>query len=114
MSLLAVGLSHRSAPHALLERPARSTERTGKLLAYLAASPNVHEAAALATCNRIEVYAGVDKFHAAVTEVTELLSVHTGIEPAEPGKMSLTSTVPASVPSLFHNSTPWTPSSTVK
>ncbi|MEY9887430.1 glutamyl-tRNA reductase [Catenulispora sp. MAP12-49] len=83
MSLLAVGLSHRSAPHALLERAALSTERTGKLLADLAASPNVHEAAALATCNRIEVYAGVDKFHAAVTEITELLSLHTGVEPAE-------------------------------
>ncbi|MFL6117165.1 MAG: glutamyl-tRNA reductase [Catenulispora sp.] len=83
MSLLAVGLSHRSAPHALLERAALSADRTGKLLADLAASPNVHEAAVLATCNRIEVYAGVDKFHAAVTEVTELLSVHTGIAPAE-------------------------------
>jgi len=83
VSLLAVGLSHRSAPHALLERAALSTERTGKLLADLAASPNVHEAAALATCNRIEVYAGVDKFHAAVTEITGLLSLHTGVEPAE-------------------------------
>ncbi|NUP46488.1 MAG: glutamyl-tRNA reductase [Catenulispora sp.] len=83
MSLLAVGLSHRSAPHALLERAALSTERTGKLLADLAASPNVHEAAALATCNRIEVFAGVDKFHAAVTEITDLLSAHTGIPPAE-------------------------------
>ena len=83
MSLLAVGLSHRSAPHALLERAALSTERTGKLLADLAASPNVHEAAAMATCNRIEVYAGVDKFHAAVTEITELLSVHTGVAQAE-------------------------------
>ncbi|NUR57764.1 MAG: glutamyl-tRNA reductase [Catenulispora sp.] len=83
MSLLAVGLSHRSAPHALLERAALSTERTGKLLADLAASPHVHEAAALATCNRIEVYAGVDKFHAAMAEVTDLLSVHTGIAPAE-------------------------------
>jgi glutamyl-tRNA reductase len=60
-----------------------STERTGKLLADLAASPNVHEAAALATCNRIEVYAGVEKFHAAVTEITELLSVHTGVAQAE-------------------------------
>jgi len=83
VSLLAVGLSHRSAPHALLERAALSTERTGKLLADLAASPNVHEAAALATCNRIEVYAGVEKFHAAVTEITELLSVHTGVAPGE-------------------------------
>jgi glutamyl-tRNA reductase len=83
VSLLAVGLSHRSAPHALLERAALSTERTGKLLADLAASPTVHEVATLATCNRIEVYADVDKFHAAVTEVTELLSVHTGIPPAE-------------------------------
>ncbi len=32
----------------------------------------------------------------------------------EPGRMSLTRTVPAAVPSLFHNSLPFTPSSEVK
>ena len=37
-----------------------------------------------------------------------------GSEPALPGLMSLTSTVPAAVPSLFHSSTPCTPSSAVK
>jgi glutamyl-tRNA reductase len=79
MSLLAVGLSHRSAPHAVLERAALSPERTGKLLADIAASPNVHEAAALATCNRIEVYADVDKFHGALADLSGLLAVHTGI-----------------------------------
>jgi glutamyl-tRNA reductase len=83
MSLLAVGLSHRSAPHPLLERAALSPERAGKLLADLAASPNVHEAAALATCNRIEVYADVDRFHAALTDLSEMLAVHTGVELAE-------------------------------
>jgi glutamyl-tRNA reductase len=83
MSLLAVGLSHRSAPHSLLERAALSPERTGKLLADLAASPNVHEAAGLATCNRIEVYADVDKFHAALADLSELLAVHTGMALAE-------------------------------
>jgi glutamyl-tRNA reductase len=83
MSLLAVGLSHRSAPHTLLERAALSPERVGKLLADLAASPNVHEAAAVATCNRIEVYADVDKFHAALAEVSELLAVHSGVALAE-------------------------------
>lgn len=83
MSLLAVGFSHRSAPHALLDRAALSPERTGKLLADLAASPNVHEAVALATCNRIEVYTDVDKFHAALTDLSELLAVHTGVDLAE-------------------------------
>ena len=37
-----------------------------------------------------------------------------GAEPADPGRMSLTSTVPASVPSLFHSSYPCTPSLAVK
>ena len=34
--------------------------------------------------------------------------------PPAPGLMSLTMTVPASVPSLFHSSRPWVPSLAVK
>ncbi len=37
-----------------------------------------------------------------------------GFEPFDPGLMSLTNTVPAFVPLLFHNSRPCIPSSAVK
>src|SRR5262249_53701414 len=36
------------------------------------------------------------------------------LPPPGPGQVSLTSTVPAGVPSLFHSSSPWTPSSAAK
>ena len=79
MSLLVVGLSHRSAPLALLERVSLSTDAADKLLDDLVASPTVDEAMVLATCNRVELYAEVDKFHAAVATVSELLARHTGV-----------------------------------
>lgn len=79
MSLLVVGLSHRSAPVSVLERAALSTDMQAKLLQdTLAAEPAV-EAATLATCNRIELYADVDKFHAGVSELSRLLAQHSGV-----------------------------------
>ncbi|MGW7368028.1 glutamyl-tRNA reductase [Streptomyces sp. NPDC054841] len=79
MSLLVVGLSHRSAPVSVLERASLTSDTQGKLLQdTLAAEPAV-EAAVLATCNRIELYADVDKFHAGVAELSTLLSQHSGV-----------------------------------
>ncbi|MFJ8589202.1 glutamyl-tRNA reductase [Streptomyces sp. NPDC093595] len=79
MSLLVVGLSHRSAPVSVLERAALDADTQGKLLQdTLAAEPAV-EAAVLATCNRIELYADVDKFHAGVAELSTLLAQHSGV-----------------------------------
>ncbi|CAL9493568.1 glutamyl-tRNA reductase [Streptomyces sp. enrichment culture] len=79
MSLLVVGLSHRSAPVSVLERASLDSDTQQKLLQdVLAAEPAV-EAAALATCNRIELYADVDKFHAGVAELSTLLAQHSGV-----------------------------------
>ncbi|MEU6662416.1 glutamyl-tRNA reductase [Streptomyces sp. NPDC046821] len=79
MSLLVVGLSHRSAPVSVLERAALSADAQGKLLQdTLAAEPAV-EASVLSTCNRIELYADVDKFHAGVAELSTLLAQHSGV-----------------------------------
>ncbi|MDV9201542.1 glutamyl-tRNA reductase, partial [Streptomyces sp. Wh19] len=79
MSLLVVGLSHRSAPVSVLERASLPAEAQAKLLQdTLAAEPAV-EAAVLATCNRIELYADVDKFHAGVAELSTLLAQHSGV-----------------------------------
>ncbi|NEC86302.1 glutamyl-tRNA reductase [Streptomyces sp. SID12501] len=79
MSLLVVGLSHRSAPVSLLERAALSQDAQIKLLQDTVAAEPATEAALLATCNRIELYADVDKFHAGVAEVSTLLAQHSGV-----------------------------------
>ncbi|MFG1998770.1 glutamyl-tRNA reductase [Spirillospora sp. NPDC048911] len=79
MSVLVVGLSHQSAPVALLERAAVSGDDLGKLLHAVDDSPHVAETAIVSTCNRVEVYAVVDKFHGGVSSISELLSLHSGI-----------------------------------
>ncbi|HET9901611.1 MAG TPA: glutamyl-tRNA reductase [Actinomycetes bacterium] len=79
MSILVVGISHRTAPVALLERVALDADGVAKLTLDVAASPHIDEVVALATCNRVELYLGVERFHAALFDATELLARHTGI-----------------------------------
>ncbi|MEU6201652.1 glutamyl-tRNA reductase [Streptomyces sp. NPDC047061] len=79
MSLLVVGLSHRSAPVSVLERAALSADAQVKLAQDTVAAEPATEAAVLATCNRIELYADVDKFHAGVAELSTLLAQHSGV-----------------------------------
>ncbi|GGW77667.1 glutamyl-tRNA reductase [Streptomyces lucensis JCM 4490] len=79
MSLLVVGLSHRSAPVSVLERAALNADAQGKLAQDTVAAEPATEAAVLATCNRIELYADVDKFHAGVAELSTLLAQHSGV-----------------------------------
>jgi glutamyl-tRNA reductase len=79
MSLLVVGLSHRSAPVPLLERVALSGDPLTKLVHDVAATGPVGETVVLSTCNRVEVYAEVTKFHAAVAEIPDLIARHTGV-----------------------------------
>ncbi|MER6999934.1 glutamyl-tRNA reductase [Streptomyces sp. NPDC000410] len=79
MSLLVVGLSHRSAPVSVLERASLSADTQIKLLQDTLAAEPAAEAAVLATCNRIELYADVDKFHAGVAELSTLLAQHSGV-----------------------------------
>ncbi|MFJ8010478.1 glutamyl-tRNA reductase [Streptomyces fagopyri] len=79
MSLLVVGLSHRSAPVSVLERATLAADTQFKLLQDTVAAEPAAEAAVLATCNRIELYADVDKFHAGVAELSTLLAQHSGV-----------------------------------
>ncbi|MGW1814357.1 glutamyl-tRNA reductase [Streptomyces sp. NPDC002125] len=79
MSLLVVGLSHRSAPVSVLERASLAADSQIKLLQDTLAAEPAAEAAVLATCNRIELYADVDKFHAGVAELSTLLAQHSGV-----------------------------------
>jgi glutamyl-tRNA reductase len=78
MSLLAVGLSHRTAPLAVMERAAVGADDLPKLLDELLGRENVAEALLLSTCNRVEVYAVVDSFHGGLADVSAVLARHGG------------------------------------
>jgi glutamyl-tRNA reductase len=74
VSLVAIGLNHRTAPLELLERMTVSDAALPKALHDLVARENVSEAVVLSTCNRTEVYAAVEKFHGAYHDVREWFS----------------------------------------
>jgi glutamyl-tRNA reductase len=83
MSVLAVGLSHRTAPVATLERAVLTGDPLGKLLQDVYHTPDVAGAFVVSTCNRAEVYADVGRFHGGVSAISELLARHSGSALAE-------------------------------
>jgi glutamyl-tRNA reductase len=78
VSLLAVGVSHQTAPVALLEQFAMGPDDRVKALHELVEGDHVTEALVLATCNRIEVFAEVEKFHGGVSDVSRVLARQAG------------------------------------
>jgi glutamyl-tRNA reductase len=83
VSVLVVGLSHKSAPVATLELAAVGGDALAKLIYDVARAEPVAETFVVSTCNRVEVYADVDRFHAGVTAICELLGRHCGVAPAD-------------------------------
>lgn len=79
MSLLVVGLSHRSAPVGVLEQVAASCADVGKVSDQLLKREHVAEAMLLSTCNRVEVYAVVAAFHGGLAEITDVLAQQSAI-----------------------------------
>jgi glutamyl-tRNA reductase len=86
MNVLVIGMSHRTGPVSLLERIALSADVLPKLLTDASASEHVAEVAVLSTCNRVEIYAVVDKFHGGLADLSEVLCRHTatGLEQLRP------------------------------
>src|SRR5262245_47190275 len=81
MNLLVVGLSHHTAPVALLER--LSVALTPDLLAEVSGQPHVGEAVTLSSCNRVEVYGAVTAFHGGLAEVGAVLAARAQVSVAE-------------------------------
>src|SRR6266545_5072075 len=82
MSVLAVGLSHRTADMRVLERVTVAGDEVGKVLDELLGCAAVSEAVLVSTCNRVEVYAVVDAFHAGLADVVQVLARHSGVDAA--------------------------------
>jgi len=74
LSLVVIGLNHRTVPLELLERMTIDDSRLPKALHDLQDRPHVTEAVVLSTCNRTEVYAFIEKFHGAYQDVSDALS----------------------------------------
>ncbi len=83
MPVFVVGLNHRSAPLDLLERLAIDPERRPKALAMLLEREHVKEGAILSTCNRVEVYAAIDRFHDGGDAIRGFLTEFHGISSHE-------------------------------
>jgi glutamyl-tRNA reductase len=79
MSVLVVGLSHRTAPVSVLERAAVPVDDLRKTLDELHRAETISEVLLLSTCNRVEVYADVARFHPAVAEISTVLARHAGL-----------------------------------
>jgi glutamyl-tRNA reductase len=69
-----VGANYRSAPLELLECLAIDAERRPKALAGLCDLEHVHEAVVVSTCNRVEVYVAISRFHSAAGDVRRFLA----------------------------------------
>ncbi len=83
MSVLVVGVSHKSAPVSVLQRLTLDPSGVDKLVHAVAGSDHVLEATVLATCNRVEIYAEVDRFHGSVECVSRLLCELSDDQPEE-------------------------------
>jgi glutamyl-tRNA reductase len=83
MSVLVVGLSHSSAPVPTLERAVVSGDALTKLLRDVHQAEYVAGSLVISTCNRVEVYAEVDRFHGGVAAICELLARHSGLSLGE-------------------------------
>jgi len=83
VSVVVLGISHRSAPIALLEAVGLDPERAAALASVVGSGENVTETLVLATCNRVEVYADVVTFHGAVAEIGDALAAASGVPLAE-------------------------------
>jgi glutamyl-tRNA reductase len=85
VTLLVVGLSHHSAPVRVLERASIPPDGQAKVLDELHRSHAISEVIVLSTCNRIEIYADVARFHPAVVDISTTLARIAGMGVTELG-----------------------------
>ncbi len=74
MSVVVIGLNHRTVSLDLLERMTIDAGRAPKVLTDLCTRANLSEAVVLSTCNRTEIYAVAERFHGAYGDIRETLA----------------------------------------
>jgi len=81
--LLALGVSHKTAPLELRERLALTEGRAAAVLAELTAREEIHEAVAISTCNRTELYLVATDAVAAESAALSVLARQAETRPTE-------------------------------
>ena len=81
--LLALGISHKTAPLELRERVALTEGRAAGVLRELVEAPEVHEVAAISTCNRTELYLAAPDPVGAEALALGVLAREAGTPPTE-------------------------------
>jgi glutamyl-tRNA reductase len=81
--ILALGISHKTAPVAVRERVAFGERETERLLRELVGRDEVQEAVAITTCNRTELYLVSRDPALAEAELLNRLAERAGIHPSE-------------------------------
>jgi glutamyl-tRNA reductase len=71
VSIVVIGVNHRTGPLSLLERVAVADDALPKVLHGLVTRSNISEVVVLSTCNRTEVYAVAEKFHGAYADIRD-------------------------------------------
>jgi glutamyl-tRNA reductase len=83
VSVVVIGLNHRTAPLDVLERTTVDAASLPKALHDLLARPHLSEAVVLSTCNRTEIYAVAEKFHGGFADIRTFLAEQAGLHQAD-------------------------------
>jgi glutamyl-tRNA reductase len=83
VSVVVIGLNHRTAPLDLLERLNVPDGQLAKALHDLCSREHISEAMVLSTCNRAEVYAVAERFHGAYSDIRTFLAEHSFLPPED-------------------------------
>ncbi|MBW2558369.1 MAG: glutamyl-tRNA reductase [Deltaproteobacteria bacterium] len=86
MSIILLGINHRSAPLSIRERLSISCGEEGKTLEALKNIPHVREAMYLSTCNRAEVLVNIKPADEVVEKLKAFITEHGNLSPEEMGK----------------------------
>jgi glutamyl-tRNA reductase len=83
LSVVVIGLNHKTAPLDLLERMTIADAALTKALHDLTHREHISEAVVLSTCNRTEVYAVAERFHGAYHDIRDFLSESAYLSPED-------------------------------
>ena len=83
MSVIVVGLNHRTVTLDLFDKMTVPEAKLPKALADLSSRENISESVILSTCNRIEIYAYAEKFHGAYQDIRNFLSEISHVAPED-------------------------------
>src|SRR5579864_1656169 len=76
MPIVVLGLSHKTSPPDVRNRHTFPSERVTEALTALGDYVGIREAAIVATCNRLEIYADVDDFEVGVGQLKDFLTTY--------------------------------------